>query len=795
VSAEHARRAQVLASGLLDRQWVAAQTGARLATDRDALDHYLDPATDCSPHPLYEDSWSGHTLAAYLAEGETRDTVSPHPMVDLARITAEHPEAARHAQGPLAWWVCQASDETAVPVPEGVPEVTFGRLRSAALDAAAHRRDSSDVRRAHRFARRAPAPSPAPSTDDVEDDPRRTATVLERQLVDWEAARQRPRRPGRVSIVVHITPDLAPTVRWLTRTMARRRKQADVELVVVGSGLPREVELPLAMLLAAYPGARFVPARSGIGPALCANLGIVETTGEVVVLARTTVDPPRQAFHALTTAIAEDPAVAIAQPLLVDPPGLVVSAGAVFGPGSTYPEPFLAGHPTRDARALTSREVPAPLSPVIAVRATELVGLRGFDVRVGDTMPEVDLGLRAARGGGATVVVPEEVLVITPSQTSLVDSAADDLRALRQRWPTAPPDGLAAWSRAGFEVVGNRWEDPTSEPDPSVRPLDAAPLTPRTVVRPLRVDVREGLPALRWALDIAAPSGRRGQRWGDWHFARSLAEALERRGQRVAVDTRDLRHRQSRDLDDVVLVLRGLDRVVPRPGRVNLEWVISHPDLVDREELAAFDHVYAASATWAARTTAALGVEVSPLLQCTDPRLFNPSRGRPDTGAPVLFVGNSRDVYRASVRSALDAGAEVEVHGADWERFVAPRLIASKAVANDQLGELYCSAGVVLNDHHEDMRRNGFLANRLFDVTACAARLVTDEIDGLTEVFGDVVKTFQDETEMKRLLADPAAAFPSYEARLALAATVMREHSFDHRADVLLADALRLRAR
>ena len=137
-----------------------------------------------------------------------------------------------------------------------------------------------------------------------------------------------------------------------------------------------------------------------------------------------------------------------------------------------------------------------------------------------------------------------------------------------------------------------------------------------------------------------------------------------------------------------------------------------------------------------------------------------PTRGEPDTGAPVLFVGNSRDVYRRSVRSALAVGAQVEVHGSDWERFLAPHFIASKIVANEDLGALYCSAGVVLNDHHDDMRRDGFLANRLFDVTACAARLVTDEIDGLSDVFGDVVRTFHDETEMGPLLADPATAFP-----------------------------------
>ena len=498
------------------------------------------------------------------------------------------------------------------------------------------------------------------------------------------------------------------------------------------------------------------------------------------------------------SALAED-GVALAQPLLVDRAGLVVSAGAVFGPGRTHPEPFLAGHPVRDALALSSNEVPAPLSPIVAVRASTLLRLCGFDARAGDAMPEVELGIRmAARGAGRTVVTPNATMVLKAGQLPRLDSAAEGVLALQELCPVPPDGSAAAWEHAGFEVVGRRWEvrSPSADRDP----LDAPALTPRTLVRPIgttsgRPEVRESPPVLRWALDIAAPSGRRGQRWGDSYFARSMAEALERLGQRVTIDTRDLRHRETRDLDDVVLVLRGLDEVAPRPGRVNLEWVISHPDLVGPAELAAYDRVYAASTAWSATTTAATGITVTPLLQCTDPRLFNPDRAEPDTGPAVLFVGNSRDIYRRSVRSALAVGVEVRCTARTGSPSCPLHLISSRIVANEDLGALYASAGVVLNDHWDDMRRDGFLANRLFDVTACAARLVTDEIVGLEETFGDVVRTFHDEQEMGPLLHDPEAAFPDREARLRLAQTVMREHSFDHRAEVLLDDAARLLAR
>ncbi len=1000
-------REAVLASGLLDRDWVGAQVGVVYASDEDAADRYLDGEGDCSPHPLFEGAWYAASKARsergqdplldLLEDARAGVRVSPHPLVDIDRIVSQHRKAAEDPRGPLSWWVGHAEESSQVPVPDGVPPVTWGKLRADALEAAARRADTAAVRLVPRRTRTRPESGmlpPAPlvegtdplvtvvlavrddgprlrqvvdavqaqsfaswelvvvdsgSADDTSavlagiaafeprvvavtvprgeqgslararnaglekargkyvafadvrhtwdpdflgamlghlesegtglayaamrlsepdgewylavdggrdhllaldhvdlaslvarrdlltqvggfdeslggaesldlllklseesqlqlvphvlldrhDDPetqdnRWTAKVLERHLVDWESAQHRAREARRVSIVLHTGADLDRTVRWVTRTMARAREAADIELVVVGARLPRSVELPLAMLLSTYRNAHLLSPLARIGTAVATNLGIAATTGEAVVLARTTANPPRDGFHSLTHVLVDEE-VAIVQPLVVDRPGLVVSAGAVFGPGRPHPEPFLAGHPVRDAQALTSPVVPAPLSPVIAVRASALVRLGGYDVRAGDALPEVELGVRAAEQGlGRTVVVTQTPLVLKAGQMPRLDSEAEGVLALQELCQVSPPGSEDAWAHAGLEVVGRRWEDRSVAPGAERHPLAFPALTPRTLVRPARIAVTEGPPVLRWALDIAAPSGRRGQRWGDMHFARSLAEALERRGQRVTLDTRDLRHRETRDLDDVVLVLRGLDLVVPRPGRVNLAWVISHPDLVGRDELASYDRVYAASSTWAAATSAVTGITVTPLLQCTDPEFFNPDRAEPDTGPPVLFVGNSRDVYRKSVRSALAVGAVVEVHGSDWERFLAPNLIASKVVANEDLGALYASAGVVLNDHWDDMRRDGFLANRLFDVTACAGRLVTDEIDGLSEVFGDVVRTFHDEQEMGPLLADPAAAFPPYDVRRTLAETVMREHSFDHRAEVLLDDAARL---
>ena len=137
----------LLASGLLDRDWVGAQLGTVFASDEDAAARCLEPEADCSPHPLYEPTWSG---------------TSPHPLVDVARIVAEHPDAARHPHGPLAWWVASARADSPVPVPEGVPEIAWGRLRGAALEAAERRAETDDVRVAQRRTKQPPSAQPAP---------------------------------------------------------------------------------------------------------------------------------------------------------------------------------------------------------------------------------------------------------------------------------------------------------------------------------------------------------------------------------------------------------------------------------------------------------------------------------------------------------------------------------------------------------------------------------------------------------------------------------------------------------
>ncbi|MDO9457932.1 glycosyltransferase [Nocardioides sp.] len=286
---------------------------------------------------------------------------------------------------------------------------------------------------------------------------------------------------------------------------------------------------------------------------------------------------------------------------------------------------------------------------------------------------------------------------------------------------------------------------------------------------------------LRWSIDIAAGASPIGRRWGDWHFARSLADALERLGQSVEIDHPETRGRATRAETDVVLVVRGLERVAPQPGAVNLLWVISHPEDVTPEELAGFDVAYAAGTAWAARHG------VRPLLQCTDTTRFHPGAGEADPAGGALFVGNARGGPRPVVTAALAAGVPLRVVGSGWSEHGVE--VAADRIANEDLPAAYATAGVVLNDHHDGMRSEGFVSNRVFDVLAVGGRLLTDEVPGLADAVGADVPTWRTDDDLARLARPPYDAWPGPDERRALAERIVAEHSFDARAATFLAAA------
>ena len=593
--------------------------------------------------------------------------------------------------------------------------------------------------------------------------------VRSRHLIDWAAARDCARVPGRISAVVAVHDQPNDAARAVTGLL---QGDGDLEVVIVDTGSRRSGSLALAALELADARVRWRRMPVNLGFALGTNVGLGLTTGEFLLVC----DPHvllRGGFSALRAAL-DDGALVVA-PLVLGPQGTVASAGVTAVEGVDLPVPILRDHPREDLTLYGDLAVVAPDERIFMARAADVAAIGGLQPLLLNDGHAVDLTLRLReRGPGAAIVqtLTQAWLLGRPEHVT----HPNDVKVVRQQWRAASPTpDTGAWQRAGLRLA-------------HVRAVESGPgvLTPEPVTVREAGSARERAKAgepLRWALQIAAPAGPRGERWGDWHFAQSLAAALRRQGHQAVVDLREALARPTNYLDDVRLVIRGLDRVAAVPGQVNLIWVISHPDLVSADELAGYDHVFAAGRRWAQDVTDRWGVPVESLLQCTDTSIFAPSAAEHDTGHAVLFVGNSRNVYRPAVEAAVKAGVDLAVYGGMWETYIDPRLVLAQSVPNDRLPAMYRAAGVVLNDHWDDMRREGFWSNRLFDVAAAGGRVLSDHIDGTAEIFGPSVRTWRSAEHLTELLGQPLGElFPDDANLVENALRIGREHSFDARA-------------
>ncbi len=292
---------------------------------------------------------------------------------------------------------------------------------------------------------------------------------------------------------------------------------------------------------------------------------------------------------------------------------------------------------------------------------------------------------------------------------------------------------------------------------------------------------------LSFCLKIGAPNREVAPTWGDLHFAESIARELRRRGHRSSIQTLDEWEDEAGLTYDVVLHLKGLSRFHPKPGQFNVLWSISHPAELTGEECDGYDLVAVASPLFAAQLRERTATPIVVLEQATDPWVMRPDP-TPELVHELVYVANSRGVLRPIARDLLPTERDLAIWGTLWEGLIDTSQVVAEHVPNDELHRVYSSAGIVLNDHWDDMREHGYISNRVYDALACGALVLSDEVPGLSERFGDAVAVYRSPRELRelieRLLADPAECRRRGELGRSV---VLAEHTFAHRIDELLA--------
>ena len=284
-------------------------------------------------------------------------------------------------------------------------------------------------------------------------------------------------------------------------------------------------------------------------------------------------------------------------------------------------------------------------------------------------------------------------------------------------------------------------------------------------------------------IKIAPLNMARAKRWGEYFVALSLQSAFRELGHNVEIDTRDKWYEDTSP-GGVDLVLRGFGGFEPIPDRAAMMWVISHPGNLKVEEMKAYHYVFSAAGSGLRSLRHDLGRgRISHLFQATDPKIMQPYDIDIKKGS-ILFVGIDRRGGRPSLRMAEQCGYDVDLWGSGWSAHpTLSRMAKGSFIPNEELGQHYAAAGVVLNDHWRDMRLNGLVSNRVFDVLACGAPLVSDKVRSLPADLAEWVYTFDDEASFRAGVDAALNETAERRAERAVFAQYVREnHSFEARA-------------
>ena len=108
-------------------------------------------------------------------------------------------------------------------------------------------------------------------------------------------------------------------------------------------------------------------------------------------------------------------------------------------------------------------------------------------------------------------------------------------------------------------------------------------------------------------------------------------------------------------------------------------------------------------------------------------------------------------------------------------------------IPNEQVGQAYHDAKILLNDHWDDMKEYGIISNRIFDALAVGAFVISDEVPGLEELFHGAVVTYRDKAD----LAEKIDYYLEHETERKEKATIGQElvqnqHTFDNRVNKMI---------
>jgi len=119
----------------------------------------------------------------------------------------------------------------------------------------------------------------------------------------------------------------------------------------------------------------------------------------------------------------------------------------------------------------------------------------------------------------------------------------------------------------------------------------------------------------------------------------------------------------------------------------------------------------------------------------------------------IVFVGNTRQNKTRKIIDDLgNSPYRIKIWGWGWEGLIPDKWYGGQYYENARLNELYAASKIVLNDHHDDMRREGFINPRVLDVLASGGFVVSDHVLGMDDLLDNSVPTYETREELDKTI-------------------------------------------
>lgn len=509
-------------------------------------------------------------------------------------------------------------------------------------------------------------------------------------------------------------------------SLARVKSPVPFEVVFVDNGsTDGSVEFVRRWQKQSSYSIRIVENSTNLGFAKACNQGAAAAGRDVLLFLNNDTEA-KMDFLSQPLELLQSPAIGIVGIKLLYPDGLIQHAGIAFD-GQKVGHHIYASNPADFSPANRTRELQAVTGACLFIPRKLFNEVGGFDEAYVNGHEDIDLCCKVRVTGSRIVYFPGVHIVHHESQSAgRLDKALDNRRLFQARWGNKMVEDLSKW-----HALPKNW------------------LAAKSFQSKFDLPAQLGI-----AIKIGVPD-RSHRNWGDIFFAESLAKELDSLGHRSAIHYLNEWNLEDRQIQ-VVIHVKGLSRYELKPYHFNVLWVINHPELHTVEEMNRYDLVLVASRKYCGKIRSSLTVPVHYVAQAADVRYVG--RTKEAAGGQeidVLFVGNNYEAKHGRCRRIIadllkiKPAGTVKVVGKDWTGYVPEEWILSEFIAPDALPELYGRAKIVLNDHQETMRQQGFVNNRVFDLAQLRAFQISNSVAGLEE-FG--VPSYQTRSELKALL-------------------------------------------